>query len=78
MASIQILEIAPVEAQIEDLSDDITSSIHGGSIFGQIDMLVDAIIDLIGGTSDQVINCTLSFLRGESTLGQYIDCLLKP
>ena len=76
MASIQILEIAPVEAQIEDLSDDITSSIHGGSIFGPIDRLVDEIIRLVGGETDAVIQCTTRFLRGQLSLGQYIDCIL--
>ncbi len=30
MASIQVLEILPVEAQLEDLSDDMTSRIQGG------------------------------------------------
>ncbi len=30
MASIQVLEIRPVEVQVEELSDNITGSIRGG------------------------------------------------
>ncbi len=32
MASIQVLEIRPLEVQVEDLSDDMTGSILGGAL----------------------------------------------
>ena len=76
MASIQILEIPPVEAQIEDLSDDITSSIHGGNIFEEIGRFVDELIRFVGGETDKTIQCTRHFLQGRLSLGQFIDCIL--
>ena len=46
MASIQILELLPVEAQIDDLSYDTTNLIHGGSIPNAVDCIIDGLQEI--------------------------------
>ena len=48
MASIQILEIRPVEDQVEDLSYDMTDSIRGGFDLGEwFDQFLDVQQELL-------------------------------
>ena len=52
MASIQVLELRPVEAQIEELSYDMTDSIRGGDLFDAVKILVECYSDFIRDISD--------------------------
>ncbi|MGK7936507.1 MAG: hypothetical protein AB4206_12030 [Xenococcaceae cyanobacterium] len=56
MASIQILEISPVETPMEDLSDDATGNITGGFLGEQLDVFLDKLYafvqDVLGGCND--------------------------
>ena len=67
MASIQILEISPVEAQIEELSENTTGSVRGGFDLSEPEFwacLADA---------------TYSFFSGATSLSEsvalFMDCL---
>ena len=80
MASIQILELRPVEDQIEDLSVDITSSIHGGdgfveNFFDSIDRFLERILDDVDIDVNQFLRCTGDLISGRINLGQYFGCL---
>ena len=66
MASIQILELRPLEAQVEDLSYDMTGSIMGG---GDIDCVVEFVNDFI----DAFTSGNLDLIPG--ILVTYLSCI---
>ena len=51
MASIQVLELSPVEAQIEELSYDMTDSIRGGGL-QEFVVALDACLEAFGAILD--------------------------
>jgi hypothetical protein len=51
MAKIQIREILPVEAQMEDLSDDVTSRIQGE---GVVEDILNAVGEFLSGLDEGV------------------------
>ena len=72
MASIQVLELHPVEAQIEELSYDMTDSIRGGSLLGAYDCVFDGVQKIFRELQDG--------LSGEEALGIWIEtvtCALR-
>lgn len=81
MASIQILEICPVEAQIEDLSDDLTDSIRGGSIKLFTEAILDCVGDFLQDAASQDFNPFLSagtFLKCVGNAFRLLEVEIEP
>ena len=79
MASIQVLELRPVEGQIEDLSYDMTDIIRGGTIRGAYECLfkgIGALLDELRGDGltptetvliwSDTLTCVVEQLFGEA------------
>ncbi|MDJ0576571.1 MAG: hypothetical protein QNJ65_15560 [Xenococcaceae cyanobacterium MO_234.B1] len=45
MASIQILEISPVETPMKDLSYDVAGNVTGAGFLEDVSMLIDKVLD---------------------------------
>ena len=72
MASIRVLELSPVEGQIEELSYDMTDSIRGGGIEEAYICIIEGVEELFGELSKG--------LSAEEALGLWIatvTCALK-
>ncbi len=67
MASIQVLEIRPLEYEVEELSSDITDSIRGGISEGNA-----AIFDCLGRFFNQLEDPDIT---ATEALGNFFDCL---
>ncbi len=66
MASIQILELRPVEDQVEDLSYDMTGSILGGSNIDCIRNFISAFIEAFQSGD---------FLAIPEIVTEYVQCI---
>ena len=68
MASIQILELRPVECELEDLSYDITDIIRGGGLEEALTIAVECYRNLAKGIFDGLPNHDL--------FGDFAECML--
>ncbi len=75
MAKIQILEIRPVETQVEDLSYDLTDSIRGGGVEEFTQAILICVGDYLQAGADEIfdpLGATGNFLR---CIGDAFDLL---
>ena len=68
MASIQILEICPVENQIQELSYDMTDSIRGGGVEEFVESMLNCVGQFLEDAGDD------SFDPLSST-GKFLNCV---
>lgn len=79
MASIQILELRPVEAQLEDLSDDMTGRIQGGALVDSVLAIVQQALLLAEGSVEQafaLLQQAFNTCSGTANPGECYDDLL--
>ena len=62
MASIQILELTPVETSIEDLSDDQAMSINGGTFVDRVLAFAESLVNKGLLTADQALDLAYAYL----------------
>ena len=60
MANIRVLEILPVEAQLEDLSDDMTSRIQGGQ---EPTRWIEGFLDALNDTQQSFLDLVREWLQ---------------
>ena len=75
MASIQVLELRPVEGQIEDLSYDMTDIIRGGTVQGAYKCLFDGITLLLAELQGDGLTPTETVLIWADTLTCVVEQL---
>ena len=73
MSSIQILEIPPVEAQIQDLSYDMTGSIVGGQVIEPT--LIDCVSDLLGDLGRELGDADADPYKILTIISDYLACV---